>query len=58
MILSDDGRLERWLIRCKNSMEKVKKTLELHYSLRTNVPEIMSGWDTNSDWFKEISNVV
>jgi hypothetical protein len=46
------------LIRCKNSTEKVKMTLDLYYTLRTNVPEIMSGWDTKTDWFKEVSNVV
>jgi hypothetical protein len=55
--ISDDGRLERWLIRCKNSTEKVKQTLELHYTLRTNVPDLMTGWDTNADWFKEATNV-
>jgi len=50
--VSDDGRLERWLIRCKNSTEKVKKTLDLYYTLRTNVPEIMTDWDTKGDWIK------
>jgi hypothetical protein len=38
-------------------MEKVKQTLDLHYTLRTNVPDLMTGWDTNSDWFKEVTNV-
>ena len=46
------------MIRCKNSTEKAKTTLELYYTLKTNVPEIMSGWDTKADWFKEVSNVV
>jgi hypothetical protein len=49
---SDGGRLERWLIRCKNSTEKVKKTLDLYYTLRTNIPDIMTGWDTKGEWFK------
>ena len=53
---SDDGRLERWLIRCKNSTEKVKKTLDLHYTLRTHVPEIMTGWDTKAEWWKNASS--
>ena len=53
---SDDGRLERWLIRCKNNIEKVKKTLDLHYTLRTHVPELMTGWDTKSEWWKNASS--
>jgi hypothetical protein len=55
---SDDGRLERWLIRCKNSTEKVKKTLDLYYTLRTNVPDVMTGWDTKGDWCKSASSNV
>ncbi|GFG39221.1 hypothetical protein Cfor_00122, partial [Coptotermes formosanus] len=55
---TDDGRLERWLIRCKNSTEKVKKTLDLYYTVRTNVPEIMTGWDTKGNWFKTTSSVM
>jgi len=53
---SDDGRLERWLIRCKNSTEKVKKTLDLYYTLRTNIPEIMTGWNTKAEWCKIASS--
>jgi len=50
--VSDDGRLERWLIRCKNSTEEVKKSLDMYYTLRTNEPEVMTGWDTKGDWCK------
>jgi len=46
------------LIRCKNSTEKVKMTLDIYYTLRTNVPEIMSGWDTKADWFEDTSNIL
>ena len=52
--VTDDGRLERWLIRCKNSMEKMKKTLDLYYTLRTVSPEIMGGWDVNEPWFDSV----
>lgn len=40
------------MIRCKNSTEKVKKTLDLYYTLRTNVPDVMTGWDTKGEWVK------
>jgi len=56
LYIADDGRLERWLVRCKNSTEKVKMTLDLYYTLRTNVPDLMTGWDTEAEWFKEASN--
>jgi hypothetical protein len=39
-------------------MEKVKKTLDLYYTVRTTVPEIMTGWDTNGDWFKTATESV
>jgi len=56
--VSDDGRMERWLIRCKNNTKKVKKILDLYYTLRKNVPKIMAGWDTKGDWCKSAcSNV-
>ena len=57
VLVSDDGRLELWL-RCKNSIEKVKETLDIYYTLKTKIPEIMTGWDTNGDWFKSISSVL
>ncbi|KAJ9588022.1 hypothetical protein L9F63_028168, partial [Diploptera punctata] len=47
----DDGRLERWLIRCKNNMEKTKQTIDMYYSLKTQVPELMSDWDVYQPWF-------
>ena len=52
--VSDEGPLERWLIRCKNSTEKVKHKLDMYYALKTNVPDVMTGWDTEGDWFKSI----
>jgi len=33
-------------------------SLDLYYTLRTNVPDIMTGWDTEGDWLKEIWNVL
>lgn len=47
----DDGRIERWLIRCKNRMEETKKCIDLYYTMRTMAPEFMRGWDVNEPWF-------
>jgi len=52
-----DSRLERWLIRCKNSLERTKHSIDMYYALKTMTPELMSGWDTTSNWFKSIADV-
>jgi hypothetical protein len=36
-------------MRCKISIEEVKKTLDPYYTLKTKVPNIMTGWDTKGD---------
>ncbi|KAJ4426910.1 hypothetical protein ANN_26709 [Periplaneta americana] len=50
-------RLERWLIRCKNSMERTKQSIDLYYTLKSLSPEMMSDWNTQSKWFKTISKL-
>jgi hypothetical protein len=55
---ADDERLDRWLNRSKNSVEKAKKKLDLYYTLRTTVPELMTCWDTNADWIKTATETV
>jgi hypothetical protein len=40
---------EHWLIRCRNNKEKFKKTLDFYYVLRTNLQEVLTGWDTKED---------
>ncbi|PSN57140.1 hypothetical protein C0J52_01303 [Blattella germanica] len=54
----DDGRLERWLIRCKNSMEKTKTSLDMYYTLKNVVPDILCNRDPTATWFMDISNEV
>ncbi|KAJ9587367.1 hypothetical protein L9F63_019109 [Diploptera punctata] len=52
----DDERLERWLIRCKNNMEKTKKTLDQYYSLKTLSPELMTDWNIDTPEFYNLIN--
>lgn len=40
--IDDDGRLERILFYCKNSLEKSKREIEKHYTMRTQYPEFFS----------------
>jgi hypothetical protein len=42
----------------KNSTEKVKGTLDLYYTLKTSVPEIVTGMDTKGDWFKSLRSML
>ncbi|KAJ9598610.1 hypothetical protein L9F63_010700 [Diploptera punctata] len=35
-------------------MEKCKQTLDLYYTLKTIIPELMCGWDVNEPWFDTI----
>ncbi|XP_069699164.1 alpha-tocopherol transfer protein-like [Periplaneta americana] len=50
-----EARLERWLIRCKNSMERTKQSIDMYYTLKSLLPEMMSDWNMQSKWFKTIS---
>lgn len=54
----DDGRLERWLIRSKNSLQRVKTAIDMYYTVKTLIPDLMSGWDTTTKWFHSINEVM
>ncbi|KAJ4426593.1 hypothetical protein ANN_26391 [Periplaneta americana] len=47
-----EARLERWLIRCKNSMERTKKSIDLYYTLKSLCPELMCDWNPRSKWYQ------
>lgn len=53
----DDGRLERWLIRCKNSLEKTKTSIDMYYTLKNMMPEILCDRDPAKPWFKQIVTI-
>ncbi|KAJ4427037.1 hypothetical protein ANN_26836 [Periplaneta americana] len=48
-----EARLERWLIRCKNSMEKTKQSIDLYYTLKSLSPDLMCDWNPRSKWFQD-----
>ncbi|XP_069699150.1 alpha-tocopherol transfer protein-like [Periplaneta americana] len=52
-----EARLERWLIRCKNSMERTKQSVDMYYTLKSLSPEMMSDWNLQSKWFKTVSKL-
>lgn len=52
--ITDEGRLERFLFYCKNSLEKCKREIEKHYTLRSQYPEFFSNRDPLD---KKLANV-
>lgn len=50
----DDGRLRTFLRGCKFSLEKVKKKLDMYYTMRNAVPEFFNDRDIDRAELKEI----
>ncbi|XP_069699129.1 alpha-tocopherol transfer protein-like [Periplaneta americana] len=48
-----EARLERWLIRCKNSMERTKQSIDLYYTLKSLSLDIMCDWNPRSKWYQD-----
>ncbi|PSN57107.1 hypothetical protein C0J52_01295 [Blattella germanica] len=53
----DEGRIERRYIWCKASLERTKSSLDMYYTLRGAVPEILSNRDPSLPWFKQITDL-
>jgi hypothetical protein len=49
----DEARMETLFLRCKASIEKCKQTIDIYYTLRSAVPEILCNRDPCDPWFKE-----
>lgn len=45
--LTDDDRLRTFLRGCKFSIEKVKKKLDMYYTMRNAIPEFFMDRDVN-----------
>lgn len=55
---SDDARLRTFLRGCKFSLEKVKKKLDMYYTMRNAVPEFFANRDVDRPELAEIFKVV
>lgn len=53
---TDDQRLRTFLRGCKFSLEKVKKKLDMYYTMRNAVPEFFSNRDIDRPELAEILN--
>ncbi|KAJ4426589.1 hypothetical protein ANN_26387 [Periplaneta americana] len=54
----EDDALAMWLIRCKNSVERTKESIDMYYTMRTLAPEYLTDRDTRSEWFQKITSLV
>ena len=53
----DEARMETLFIRCKGSIEKCKKTIDIYYTLRSALPEIFCNRDPYELWFKQVTSL-
>lgn len=54
----DDDRLRTFLRGCKFSIEKVKKKLDMYYTMRNAIPEFFSNRDINDPKLAKILDVM
>ncbi|XP_069698824.1 retinol-binding protein pinta-like isoform X2 [Periplaneta americana] len=54
----DDGQLERWLIRCKNSQQRARQSIDMYYTLKAVSPEYVVDRNTHSQWFQDLMRCV
>lgn len=57
-IWTDDQRLKTFLRGCKFSLEKVKKKLDMYYTMRNAVPEFFANRDASKPELKSLFDVV
>jgi hypothetical protein len=58
MYFTDDKRLKHIFIKCKGRMEIAKSVLDLYFTARTHIPEVMSNRDPFAQWFKDLTERV
>lgn len=54
----DDGRLRTFLRGCKFSLEKVKRKLDMYYTMRNAIPEFFADRDITKPELSEILDIM
>jgi hypothetical protein len=52
---TDEERMKRIFIQCRGRMEIAKSVLDMYFTVRTHIPEVLSNRDPFSQWFKDLS---
>ena len=56
--VSDEEYLKRLFLQCKGRMEIAKSVLDMYFTVRGKIPEVMSNRDPCQPWFRTISDIV
>jgi len=56
MFFTDDKRLKCIFIKCKGRMEITKSALDMYFTLRTHIPEVLGNRDPLAHWFKDLTD--
>ncbi|PNF22552.1 hypothetical protein B7P43_G13681 [Cryptotermes secundus] len=54
--INDDLRLERVVLQCKGRMEIAKSVIDMYFTLRGKIPEVLSNRDPFAPWFKDLTD--
>ena len=49
--------MEMMLLRCKGSIERTKESIDMHFTVKTALPEIFNNRDPLQPWFTVASSV-
>lgn len=56
--INDDRRVTRIFLLCKGRMEIAKSVLDMYFSIRTHIPEVLSNRDPFAQWFKDLTDKI
>ena len=57
-MLTEDDRMERWIVDTHNSLERTKSCLEMYFSLKNVIPEFLMHRDPAEPWFQKATNLL
>ena len=56
-MLTEDDRMERWIVDTHNSLERTKSCLEMYFSLKNIIPEFLTHRDPAAPWFRKATDL-
>jgi len=57
-VLTEDDRMERWIVDTHNSLERTKSCLEMYFTLKNVVPEFLTDRDPAATWFQNATSTL
>jgi len=56
-MLTEDDRMERWIVDSHNSLERTKSCLEMYFTLKNVIPEFLTERDPAAPWFQNATSI-